>query len=218
MRKRRGLISFLCACILCFPGCRPLPPPTEAPLRWAVYFSPNGGATEAIVHELEEARHSIRVQAYSFTSAPIAKALVEAERRGVDVEVILDKSNESRHYSAVDFLLHAGIPTRIDDQHAIAHNKVIIVDNEIVITGSFNFTRAAEERNAENLLVIRDPKLARRYTENWEEHANHSRLISASAAETHEDLENQNKQVQEIKIQGKRAIHVLVIRVAALNV
>jgi phosphatidylserine/phosphatidylglycerophosphate/cardiolipin synthase-like enzyme len=65
---------------------------------------------------------------------------------------------------------------KIDVQHAIAHNKVMIIDGETVITGSFNFTKAAEENNAENLLVIRDKKLAERYERNWQEHERHSEV------------------------------------------
>ena len=65
------------------------------------------------------------------------------------------------------------MPTYIDTVHAIAHNKVIIVDKETVITGSFNFTRAAEEKNAENLLIIRSNELAYAYIQNWENHKRH---------------------------------------------
>jgi len=140
----------------------------------SVYFSPKGGCTEAVVRELDHAQKSIRVQAYSFTSAPIAKALVEAKRRGLDVEIILDRSQRSERYSSADFGAHAGIPTFIDAVHAIAHNKIIIVDGEVVLTGSFNFTKAAEEKNAENLLVIHDKALAAKYMENWEHHRGHS--------------------------------------------
>ncbi len=84
---------------------------------------------------LAGARQTVLVQAYSFTSAP--KALVDAHKRGVRVEVILDKSQRTEKYSAADFLAHAGIPTRIDAQHAIAHNKIMILDRATVITGSF---------------------------------------------------------------------------------
>jgi phosphatidylserine/phosphatidylglycerophosphate/cardiolipin synthase-like enzyme len=118
------------------------------------------------------------MQAYSFTSAPIAKSLLEAHKRGVKVEVILDKSNLTEKYSSVNFLVNNGIPTRIDAAHAIAHNKVMIIDGEVVITGSFNFTKAAEEKNAENLLVVRDKILAQKYTENWKKHAEHSEVYS----------------------------------------
>ena len=123
---------------------------------------------------LNAARTSVLVQAYSFTSAPIAKALVEAHKRGVKVEVILDKSNQSKTYSSADFVAHAGIVALIDGAHSIAHNKVMVIDGETVITGSLNFTTAAEQKNAENLLVIRDTMLAARYTENWHAHVAHS--------------------------------------------
>ena len=139
-----------------------------------VFFSPHGGCTAAVVKELGNAKTSVLVQAYSFTSAPIAKALVDAHKRGVRVEVILDRSQRTAKHSSADFMAHAGIRTLIDARHAIAHNKVMVIDGEVVITGSFNFTKAAEESNAENLLVIRDAALAKRYTENWQLHARHS--------------------------------------------
>lgn len=142
--------------------------------NWQVYFSPGGGASEAIVKALGRAKNSVYVQAFSFTSPPIAKGLTQAQRRGVKVEAILDKSNLTDKYSAADFLAHAGIPTYIDSAHAIAHNKIIIIDEHLVITGSFNFTRAAERNNAENLLVIDDAELASRYLENWRKHLEHS--------------------------------------------
>jgi phosphatidylserine/phosphatidylglycerophosphate/cardiolipin synthase-like enzyme len=112
------------------------------------------GPTQAIVREIDNATLEILVQAYSFTSAPIAKALVNAHKRGVSVEVILDKGQRREQYTSATFLANSGIPTFIDDKHAIAHNKIIIIDGETVISGSFNFTRAAEEKNAENLLII----------------------------------------------------------------
>lgn len=139
-----------------------------------VHFSPKGGCTEAVVRELGAARATILVQAYSFTSAPIAKALVEAYKRGVKVEVILDKSQRTEKYSSATFMVNMGIPTKIDAQHAIAHNKVMVIDGATVITGSFNFTKAAEESNAENLLVIRSSELAAKYTANWQAHAAHA--------------------------------------------
>lgn len=139
-----------------------------------VYFSPEGGCTEAIVDALDKAKAEILVQAYSFTSRPIAKALVDAHKRGVHVEIILDKMNRSKKYSAGDFTAHAGITTYIDSQHTIAHNKVMIIDREVVITGSFNFTKAAENNNAENLIIIQSKELAKIYIDNWYEHQRHS--------------------------------------------
>src|ERR1035437_9762902 len=139
-----------------------------------VFFSPKGGCTEAVVENVGKAKSTVLVQAYSFTSAPIAKALVDAEKRGVKIEVILDKSQRRDKYTEADFLLHAGVPTWIDAKHAIAHNKIMVIDSHTVLTGSFNFTKAAEESNAENLLVIEDAALAKKYTDNWEKHLAHS--------------------------------------------
>ena len=156
---------------LLLAGCGPQ---ASIPQGVQVYFSPKGGVTEAVVNALDQATNSVLVQAYSFTSAPIAKALVDAHRRGIRAQVILDHSQRTEKYSEADFLKHSGIPTLIDAQHAIAHNKVMVIDDCIVITGSFNFTKAAEEHNAENLLVINDPILAKQYIENWHAHEQHS--------------------------------------------
>jgi len=153
-----------------------IPAQAQEKPSWSIYFSPNGGCTDAIVRELNSAKSSILMQAYSFTSASIAKALLEAHKRGIKVKVILDKSQLTEKYSSVNFLYNSGIPTWMDSAHAIAHNKVMIIDGETVITGSFNFTRAAEEKNAENLLVIRDKALASKYIKNWKDHAEHSEV------------------------------------------
>jgi phosphatidylserine/phosphatidylglycerophosphate/cardiolipin synthase-like enzyme len=142
--------------------------------KWQVYFSPEGGCTEAIVEQIGKAKTNIFVQAYSFTSAPIAKALVEAAKRGVKVAVLLDKSQQTEKYSSASFLANNNIFPLIDKKHAIAHNKVMVIDNHVVITGSFNFTKAAEQSNAENLLVIDDPQLAGKFLGNWERHWKHS--------------------------------------------
>jgi len=159
--------------LVCGPAARALDLDIDhAPVE--VYFSPNDGATEAIVREIDRSRSEILIQAYSFTSAPIAKALLKAHRRGVKVQAILDKSQKTQKYSSFSFLTNSGIPTYIDAKHAIAHNKIIIIDRAVLITGSFNFTKAAEEKNAENLLIIRSKELAKPYLENWQRHREHS--------------------------------------------
>ena len=144
-----------------------------------MYFSPRGGATEALIREVNAATQQILVQAYSFTSAPIAKALVDAHTRGVQILAVLDTSNQTAQYSAATFLHNAGMQPLIDDKHAIAHSKVMVIDSVTIITGSFNFTKAAEEKNAENLLVITDaPELVQAYEANIQAHAAHSQPYS----------------------------------------
>jgi len=150
---------------------------TNAPTQ--VYFSPQGGCTEAIIQQIGKAKTEILVKAYSFTSQPIAKALLGAHKRGVKIQVILDKSQKSQKYTSAAFLANVGIPTYIDSAHAIAHNKVMVIDRETVITGSFNFTKAAEEKNAENVLIIKSKDLAKPYIENWNQHKGHSEPYQA---------------------------------------
>lgn len=141
----------------------------------AACFTPGEDCAGKIMREIGEARDEILVQAYSFTSAPIAKALVAAHRRGVRVEAVLDKSQRKEKYTSATFLDHAGIPVFIDDRHAIAHNKLMIIDRRMVITGSFNFTKAAQDKNAENLLVIKGNKaLVEKYLANYAVHRGHA--------------------------------------------
>jgi phosphatidylserine/phosphatidylglycerophosphate/cardiolipin synthase-like enzyme len=151
--------------------------------RVAVYFSPNGGAQAAIVREVDAARLWIRVQAYGFTSAAILDALKRAHLRGVKVRLILDRSNKTGKYSGATFMQNAGVPVLIDAKHPIAHNKIILIDGATLITGSFNFSKAAEEKNAENLLVLKDcPALMSAYNQNFNAHAAHSQPFLSTAA------------------------------------
>jgi phosphatidylserine/phosphatidylglycerophosphate/cardiolipin synthase-like enzyme len=141
-----------------------------------VFFSPKGGAQDAVVREIGKAKTSILVQAFNFNNRAIAQALVEAKKRGVAVAAILDKSNRTDKASVAPMLSSAGIPVMIDAMHAVAHNKVMVIDAETVITGSFNFTRGAEENNAENLLVIRSKEMAKLYSGEWAAHKQHAEV------------------------------------------
>jgi phosphatidylserine/phosphatidylglycerophosphate/cardiolipin synthase-like enzyme len=174
MLKKSLLLLTLCLLLNFQPSYAAKSKPTQPEPQIEVFFSPRGGCTDAIVNALDKAKTSVLVQAYSFTSAPIAKAVVDAHKRGVKVNVILDKSQRTEKYSSADFVAHAGVPVSIDAKHKIAHNKIMVIDSNTVITGSFNFTKAAEEGNAENLLIIQSTDLAAKYTENWKKHAEHS--------------------------------------------
>jgi len=146
---------------------------------YEVCFTPGQDCTGLIVRAITNASKSIHVQAYSFTSAPIAEALVFAKRRGVLVEVILDKSQSKENkYTSATYLINNNISTWIDYKPAIAHNKVIIIDESEVITGSFNFTKSAQNKNAENVLIIKNPELAKLYLNNWYSRQVQSRLAN----------------------------------------
>lgn len=142
----------------------------ESQASYRLCFVPDGASCEKmIVAALNAETQRIRVQAYSFTSAPVAEALVKAHQRGVKVEVLLDESQETERYTGATFLANAGIPVRIDHKVAIAHNKVLILEGiKSVFTGSFNFSKSAETRNAENGILIRDSAILKAYNANWD--------------------------------------------------
>jgi phosphatidylserine/phosphatidylglycerophosphate/cardiolipin synthase-like enzyme len=180
LRKAPLILVVLFTLILWTVLLPPVTLPQENPTTLEVCFSPRGECTSAIIKELERANNSVLVQAYSFTSVPIAEALVNAHKRGVKVEVILDKRQKKQKDSKATFFIDKGIPVMIDYKHDKAHNKVMVIDGETVITGSFNFTNAAEKKNAENLLIIHDRKLAEKYVKNWDELVQHLKLYVGS--------------------------------------
>ncbi len=145
-----------------------------------VAFTPGDDAASLVIEALRGARRQVLVQAYSLTHKDIAQALVDARRRGIDVQIIADPVQHERGAtSLVGWLGEQGMTLWLDAEHAAAHNKVMIIDNGTadasVITGSFNFTHAAQYRNAENLLLLRGNRaLAEAYAANWRRHRIHS--------------------------------------------
>ena len=122
---------------------------------------------------LTSSRSTVRVQAFSFTSKRITKALIDAYDRGADVQVILDQRQNTRKNgdllllkSKPNELVVAGIPTFLDPRPE-AHNKVMVIGDSTTIIGSFNFSEQAETKNAENLAVICSRAIAKEYSDNW---------------------------------------------------
>ena len=139
-------------------------------------FSPWDVIEGAVVASLRAAQRQVLVQAFSFTSRPIARALIDAKRRGVDVRVTADAGETQRlDGGRIPELVAAGIPVFIEERYQSAHNKVMVIDADlatgIVITGSYNWSFAAQRRNAENVLIMRgQTALVMRYRMNWERH------------------------------------------------
>jgi phosphatidylserine/phosphatidylglycerophosphate/cardiolipin synthase-like enzyme len=139
-------------------------------------FTPGGDAEGAIIRALSEARHSVRVQAYLLTSRSVARGLIEAKRRGIDIEVLADREMVQKgDFSLIPELVDHHIPVWLEVNYAVAHNKIIIIDGDsaqgILITGSFNFTHSAQVHNAENLLILRgNQALLKSYLDNWQRH------------------------------------------------
>lgn len=141
-----------------------------------VAFAPRDDTEKVLIELIRSARKSLKVHAYVFTSRQIADAMVAAHRRGVKVEVLADaKMNRREKGNAIPRLLAGGVPVAFETRYNAAHNKVLVVDAEgpkcAVLTGSYNFTWSADNRNAENLLIVRDHcALARAYRDNWQRH------------------------------------------------
>lgn len=136
---------------------------------YEVIFSPSVQAEQAIIRFIQDAQKSVHVAAYAFTSRPIAQALLDARARGLDVRVVVDKSQAAGKYSAATFLANHTVFVRVDGEYQLQHQKVVIVDGVSVETGSYNFTASARDRNSENVIIIRNaPDLAARYEANWE--------------------------------------------------
>jgi phosphatidylserine/phosphatidylglycerophosphate/cardiolipin synthase-like enzyme len=142
-------------------------------------FTPGEKCTDLIVKQINEAKKSIYVQAFGFTSQPIIEAVGNAKVRGLEVKVILDKVNETeKQRNGAKYLRSKNIEVLIDNKVTIAHNKVMVIDEKNIITGSFNFTKSAQDRNAENVLIILDDStVAKKYVMNWEKRATVSRKL-----------------------------------------
>lgn len=144
-----------------------------------VYFSPRGGCQDAIEEEIDEAKKYIHVAVYAFTNRFLAQALVRAAQRGVDVKVVLDgKFDEESEYSKGDYLKRKGIAVKgvkawtrrgLRIVEGLMHHKFAVIDGQVVVTGSYNWTATAEAANYENLLIFKEaPDLARSYEEEFQ--------------------------------------------------
>ncbi len=144
--------------------------------EFSVSFSPNGGTAQDILNEINSAKYEILVQAYVLTSKPIASALNLAAKRNVNVIVILDYRQSFSKYSQKNYLKNNNINLLLDSKHNIAHNKIIIIDQVTLITGSYNFSNNAEYKNAENTLIIKNnTPIIEQYVENFRNHQSHSK-------------------------------------------
>ncbi len=135
-----------------------------------VYFSPQGGCQQAIIEALDGTQKTLDIAMFAFTSREIAEAVVRAHSRGVTVRVVMDESQSANKYSKKIYFQKKGIPLRLSRGigRGIMHDKFAVIDGNLVITGSFNWTASAEENNYENLLVIRSPLLVMKYSEEFE--------------------------------------------------
>ena len=130
-------------------------------------FTPGMPCGDLVINAIAHTQHQILVQSYSFTNHEIAAALIAAAQRGVEVRVIVDRQHAFERGGVMPELAETGIPVLVDSVAGLAHSKVMIFDQRVVITGSYNFTASAEHRNVENLVTIIDSNVAAQYAANW---------------------------------------------------
>ncbi|MCP4643035.1 MAG: DUF1669 domain-containing protein [bacterium] len=133
------------------------------------YFAPEDKAEREIVEEIEDAGQSIDFMAFSFTSEPIAEAMAERMEEDVRVRGLFEKRGAGSSYSRDDYLRDRGAEVHMDSNKYTMHHKVIVLDRETVVTGSYNFSKSAEKKNDENVLIIHDPEIAERFTQEFEQ-------------------------------------------------
>lgn len=133
-----------------------------------VYFSPNGGCQQAVVEEIAQATQSIDIAMYYLSSTAIARSIIKAKDRHVHVRIVLDQGQEIEDASKSSYLVSHGIDLRYHLGFGLMHNKFAIIDGKVLITGSFNWTRTAEENNEENMLIISDTETITKYQERFE--------------------------------------------------
>ena len=146
-------------------------PPMTANAAVEVYFSPGANVDQAIASAIMNERKGSRVwlAGYYFTSTPIAKALHQAQERGVDVRVVLDRSQATLKYSSATYFHNEGVPVKINARYPVMHHKFLVIGADTVGFGSMNFTKAGAQANAENFnLFHRWPKLAETYAREFE--------------------------------------------------
>lgn len=151
------------------PANTPYPALTIEGTPVQVCFAPEDGCLAQVLEQVRAARQEIVFLAFSFTSDELAQALVEMSGRGVQVSGVMEAdqvvSNQGSEYEA---LRAAGLDVRRDGNPRNMHDKVIVIDRRIVITGSYNFSRSAEIRNDENLLILENPEIAKAYQDEFE--------------------------------------------------
>jgi len=182
------ITTFLIIFLLFLTGCVSADPITTSPSAQTtyteVYFCPRDNCSIQLINQIDNAESSIHTAIYSFTLDSIADAMIIAKSRGVDVKIVVDRSQASSKYAEDDRLLEAGIPLKYAGFSGLMHNKFTVVDGSIVSTGSFNYSQNGDTKNNENLLIIYDEKVAGEYEEEfqrlWEQSIDESFLDQAS--------------------------------------
>ncbi len=139
------------------------------PVNSQVYFCPEDFCSEQLIAQINSATEAIDIAIYSFTHDGIAEAIIDAKNRGVKVRVVFDYLQAAGQYSVDELIELEGIEIKIRKSSGSMHNKFCIIDGKKVLTGSFNYSNNADEKNDENLILLIDEELAKLYLSEFEE-------------------------------------------------
>ena len=199
-----------------------------------LYFSLYDDPESIIIKNIDNAKEFINIAMYTFTDREIAQAILRAKDRGVDIKIYLDRSQVNAKYSKSRYFINNGIEgIKISSNNYIMHNKFAVIDNEIAITGSYNWTASAGERNDENLLVIDDKNIIKKYqnqfnnlwnnkysTERYQELISEAGMSSLPGPEISEETSNTSGKVININYASLKELDELwgVGKVIAQNI
>lgn len=163
--------------------------PSTMSTQWAildgtpiqVVFSPEDGAVGNLIALLNDAQTSIRFLAFSFTDYPMAQAMIDRANAGVDVQGVFETFGSNSPRSELKTLWCAGLPVRQDGNGSFLHDKVVIIDNSIVVTGSLNFSSSADEENEENVVIIDNADIAALYLQEYQKLWEQAQSVPAGA-------------------------------------
>lgn len=172
---KKSIITIICASLVSVASAST---PINQGASFDIGFSPKQGSLDLVIQAINSSKTSIHVAAYSFTSKPIAEALLKASKRGVDVKIIADQKSNSGKYSATTYLANNNIQVKLDGNYPIFHHKFMVIDGVNLETGSFNYSAAAANSNAENVLVLWNvPAIAKTYDSEWNQLWSEATLI-----------------------------------------
>lgn len=176
-RHLTSIFSFLVCLAAGFAGgyqtSKHISPPPVIPLKdgsTQVRFSPNGGCTTMLTQAILQTKNTLEIAIFDLTSQEIADTIITLHKRGVQVRIVADRRQSKGQHSKLPLLHKHGLPIRIAKCSGLMHHKVSIIDKGQggMLTGSFNYTFGAENKNKENLLWIKSISLAKVYSNEWE--------------------------------------------------
>ncbi len=161
--------------------------PSTVNTQWAiidgtpiqVLFSAEDHVINNLIALVNDAKVNIRFLAFSFTDYPLAQAMIDRSKAGVDVKGVYETFGSNSSGSELDTFLCAGIPARQDGNGSFLHDKIIIIDNSIVVTGSLNYSSNADESNEENVVILDNAEIAALYLQEFDKLWNQAHNVEA---------------------------------------